>query len=599
MSTTASSSAPAYAVEAAFRCRTDLHDAFTHNARLLFTLQLRFDIEDIHAAAREALVDGPGDKKCDLVYVDERLGVLVVAQGYEAQDAGKGAVASTNKAMDLNTAATWLFTGDLAGMPELLQSAAREARRAIGDGEVRSVQFWYVHNRPESDQVKAELKTVEHAIRNALRGMFGYDPARVPQEVMALEVGMGTQEEWYRCLSAPILVTDTITFDVPGVFPVAGDNWQAVVTALKAETLYDLFHTHGTHLFSANYRDYLGSSGGKRRNDINALIRNSAGTTPQKFWVFNNGVSAIVNDFKTEPANGGARLTVVGISIVNGAQTTGAIGSLEKRPDPATLVPIRFIRCSDADTIADIIRFNNSQNPLLPADYKSNDEVQKRLRAEFLVIPASKYTGGRRGLPGDRIAPPGQLMPTDSCAQALAAFHQRPDIAYHHKADIWQDDELYQQYFGRHTTARHLVFAYALLKSVEERKKLLRDKSKANSLIEEERKQFVFLTNRGAPLLLAAAVARSIETILGKPVANLWHLVFDTTVSPVRGIALWAPIVEVLNPFCSRLQASATSGVRDPNQIRKDIDAFCEFVEAAKGTLRPAFDTFGAAVKIV
>jgi hypothetical protein len=65
----------------AFRGRPDL-SPYGDNARILFALQLRFEIEDIDSVATTALVDGPDDKKCDLVYLDRDRATLVVAQGY-------------------------------------------------------------------------------------------------------------------------------------------------------------------------------------------------------------------------------------------------------------------------------------------------------------------------------------------------------------------------------------------------------------------------------------------------------------------------------------------------------------------------------------
>jgi hypothetical protein len=590
----------AYAVEKAFQARPDLKDAFRHNARLLFALQLRFDIEDVHAVAREALVDGPDDKACDLVYLDREVRKLVVAQGYEAADPGKGATAKTSKAADLNTAAAWLFSGAIEQLSERLQPVAQEVRVAIGNGEVDAIEFWYVHNRPESQAVATEMNTVEKAIRNALTDKFAYDPSKIPQEVIAIEVGMNKQEEWYRSLSAPILVTEEINFKVPGVFAVEGDNWKAVVTAIQARALYDLYQKHKADLFSANYRDFLGSARGRRRQDINGFIQTSADQTPGKFWVFNNGVSAIVNGFEVDGKDSQATLVKVrGLSIVNGAQTTGSIGSLPKPPDDRAYVPARFIYCTDGDTIADIVRFNNSQNPLMPADYKSNDEVQRRLREEFTQIPKSKYTGGRRGLPVDRIAPPGELMPSDTCAQALASFHQRPDIAYHRKADIWQEEQSYREYFSEKTTARHIVFAYSLLKSIEERKKRLRQQERAeHDLSAPLKAQFDFLCKRGATVLLAAAVARGLESVLGKHIPNPWKVSFDTSVGPVQGIGYWDPIVEALNPFWRQLEPSAREGVRNEKQVRQDIDQFCSIVESVRDVHKPTFQTFAMQVTL-
>lgn len=98
------------ASEQAFLSRIDLHSSFGPNARLLFTLQTRFQIEDIATIGAECLTCGPDDKKCDMVYVNLDIGYAVVAQAYEATTPCQSAPA--NKASDLNTAMSWLLNND-------------------------------------------------------------------------------------------------------------------------------------------------------------------------------------------------------------------------------------------------------------------------------------------------------------------------------------------------------------------------------------------------------------------------------------------------------------------------------------------------------
>jgi hypothetical protein len=74
---------------------------------------------------------------------------------------------------------------------------------------------------------------------------------------------------------------------------------------------------------------------------------------------------------------------LTGISIVNGAQTTGAIGNLLSSPSDKVRVQARFIVCSNPSTIKSVIRFNNSQNKVEAPDFKSNDSIQSRLVIEF------------------------------------------------------------------------------------------------------------------------------------------------------------------------------------------------------------------------
>jgi AIPR protein len=158
------------------------------------------------------------------------------------------------------------------------------------------------------------------------------------------------------------------------------------------------------------------------RTVLNNNIKETARRLPRRFWAYNNGITALVTEFSVNPSGSGEqKLLIRGLSVVNGAQTTGALGSLEV-PDDAQVLA-RFVMCSDPEVIEDVIQYNNSQNEVEPADRRSMDQVQKRLREEFQVIPEADYRGGRRGSEKDIIARPPNLLPSSTVAQAVAAFH--------------------------------------------------------------------------------------------------------------------------------------------------------------------------------
>ena len=157
--------------------------------------------------------------------------------------------------------------------------------------------------------MRNELKTVENTLHSNLTQHF---PQAEIDECSALEVGLDTLEEWYQALEAPILVTEKIDVAIPGAYEMHGDTWTAAVTTVPAQWLQDLWKTHQSKLFSANVRDYLGSR--KSASNVNHHIKKTAGELPQRFWAYNNGITAIVNDFKITDGV----LTVTGI-IVNGA----------------------------------------------------------------------------------------------------------------------------------------------------------------------------------------------------------------------------------------------------------------------------------------
>ncbi len=338
---------------AALAARDDL-EQYRDNAIGLFALALRFDIDDIHSVAAESITDGNDDKKCDLIFIDREESVAVLAQCYFSSKEKTSAPA--NKASDLNTAVAWLLQREIKELPERLRSAAAELRTAIANGDIRRFEAWYVHNLPESANVQNELSTVAETANTLIKAL--HPLCRV--EVSSAEIGRAVLEEWYSETLSPILVNDEVKIDIESGFRLKTNAWDAYVTAVPARVLYRLYNKHKTRLFSANVRDYLGS----RRSDanINNGIKQTAQENPADFWVFNNGITVLTHSFEEVVSKGKTQLIIRGISIVNGAQTTGAIGSLARAPDPKALVPARFVHTSKPELIYDIIQYNNSQN---------------------------------------------------------------------------------------------------------------------------------------------------------------------------------------------------------------------------------------------
>lgn len=568
--------------------RNDLQ-IYGDNARLLLALEMRFQLEDIDTIATNSLVDGSDDCKCDLIYVDRDSGIAVVAQGYESRKPSKAA-AKADKAGALAVAAGWLLGRPLNELPIQLRSATAELREAIRTEAVRSLQFWYVHNLPESKNVQKELVTVESTVQSLIEKHF----PNASLEIQAIEVGTSLLQESYEALKTPILVSDAIKVKIASGYEVQGENWQAFVTAVPANWLRDMFLSYKDRLFSANLRGYLGSK--RAATNINHAIKQTAENQPGYFWVFNNGITGIVHEYKHDSNDNS--LELVGLSIVNGAQTTGAIGSLRDRPNDSALVQARFVKCSEPRTIDEIIKFNNSQNPVEASDFRSNDQTQKRLRQEFEAIPNCKYHGGRRGGNEDVIRRQPNVIPSDTAAQSIAAFHNSPVVAYNEKSQIWLSDELYSRFFGDDTHADHIVFAYALLRCVQHKKSSLMLKARTEaSLTEAETLQLEFLRKRGATFLLVSAIAACLETILATAVPNRFRISFGNGVPPLTAQTLWEPIVEATISFCGRLSPAITGALNNPDESKKAIEEFRSMVEAVKLPLSSTFLQFASFVK--
>jgi len=578
-----------YSFLEAFDSREDLK-RFGSSSLILFALLLKFEIEDISIVGTNSLVCGPNDKKVDLVYIDSESGFAVIAQSYISQDRGK-TEAPANKASDLNTAISWLLNRPVDELPANIQPHAKELRNAILEGSINSIYIWYIHNLPESKNVEEELKTVELSAKTTIKS--GLNSMEV--EIQAQEIGVSTLQEWYESLSTPILINEESQIEINGGFEINGDDWSAYVTSIPAKWLFNIFLEHKTKLFSANVRDYLGSR--KTDKNINSGIKNTAHSDPQHFWVYNNGITALVHRFEEKKIDGSQFICFKGFSIVNGAQTTGAIGNLKEPPLDDTVVQIRFIKCLNKDTIYNIVKFNNSQNRITAPDFRSDDPIQRRLRREFEKIPSIEYLP-RRGGHEDLIRRRPDVLPSVTAGQALATLHRDPDVAYHKKTNIWESDALYSKYFNEQTTAEHILFAYSLLKTIEGEKLSLLNKSKSDNLTEIEKTQLDFYRKRGSIFMMSSAIARCLDILLNRPIPNLFRISFKNNLSPVAAVEMWKPIVEIGSSFSQPLMDGLADGFKNRVAVTNAIKTFQSLISSTKQVNQQIFSSFAAKIQI-
>lgn len=582
--------APGYA---AFKNRDDL-DTYGDNALLLFVAQMRLGFDDVDSFASNSLTDGSNDKKCDLVAVSADKQRIVLAQGYMSERL-PGGEAPANKASDLNTAVSWLLTGDLDELPETLRGAAEEVRDELTGGSIRELQLWYVHNRNESENVKDELKQAVKTANDILKTRYpGQDV-----DVSCMEIGRNVLEDEYQRLKAPILVTEKRVFEVPGGFEIQEEDWGAFFTAVRVTDLRALWAAHKTKLMSPNIRDYLGvvrSSG-----NINFGIKETAKDQPANFAIFNNGITVLVNNYEHKVADDDTQtLTIEGIGIVNGGQTTGALGSLnetEARTTSEARVMARFVKCANTAVLGDIVKYNNTQNKVEATDFRSKDAVQDRLRKEFEAMPEADYRGGRRGGTTDAIQRIKTLLPDSSVAQSLAAFHGEPNLAYNETRSIWDNDAVYSRVFSDTVTAEHILYAYGLLKAIEQVKtKILANPEPSRT--EAQKRHAAFVSARGSNYLLVAALSSCIETVLGVVVTDRHNLRFKTSKTPAEAIAAWLPVVEVAMSFSGQLAPATDRGLKAQDRVNRAIGEFSAMLEATRSANPAPFDNLAAETQI-
>jgi len=222
--------------------------------------------------------------------------------------------------------------------------------------------------------------------------------------------------------------------------------YRTLVTVVKGNTLRDLYKRHKEALFAWNIRGYLGNRG------VNKTIIKTADLQPDKFFYFNNGVSAICTEYDIE----NHKLRATNFQIINGAQTVGALAKADAKPDIDVL--FRLTKSSSVKTEKgmniDIIRYNNSQNIIKTSDFHSNDPIQMWLERKFKEetpkgsnVPRINYQRRR----GKVKKVSGLFIKLEELAKIRYSFLKEPTLILSSPKDLWTpeaDKGVYELAFG-------------------------------------------------------------------------------------------------------------------------------------------------------
>lgn len=161
---------------------------------------------------------------------------------------------------------------------------------------------------------------------------------------------------------------------------------RAVYGLACASQLNEIYQLHGKALFQKNIRYYLGNQA------VNASISETVHAHPNELFYLNNGLTIICSNFLYAPNNQNcATFTLERFSIVNGAQTVGAIGQArhigEISAEAKIMVTILEIG-DDANSIElgqRITSARNTQTSVSREDFAALDPNQERLRRELAI----------------------------------------------------------------------------------------------------------------------------------------------------------------------------------------------------------------------
>lgn len=178
------------------------------------------------------------------------------------------------------------------------------------------------------------------------------------------------------------------------------DEYQGYLAVIPGEILARIYDRYGSKLLEGNVRSYLTA-----RGKVNKNIQGTVRAEPEKFFVYNNGITCTATDARVENRDDGCRLlSVKYLQIVNGGQTTASLHTA-LRLGHADLSKIHVQMKLSVVTVEEteklegmiesIARYSNSQNKVSEADFFSNHPYHQAIERHSRRVPAPAAHGAQ------------------------------------------------------------------------------------------------------------------------------------------------------------------------------------------------------------
>jgi hypothetical protein len=345
--------------------------------------------------------------------------------------------------------------------------ASDKALRAIAaiqsaKDEGSKVEYYYITSSKFTDVDKSKIGSIEG---NGTKFFF-YDLEQISQRLDRKQQDI--PDTIYRqSFSLPLSNREILTFEFEG---------KTAVIAVSLVHMHDFVAQATDDLFASNVRQYL------RGTKINRDIRTTIQDHPERFWLYNNGITIVCDDFHEENFS----MKIQTPQIVNGCQTAKAVYDVlnkkreQERKATEGYVLVRIIKGANDEEKQNITRYTNTQNAVRGKDFYSLEQLQKQLkkdldshgyfyeiqrgafaalkpseRAKYKIAPELSYLvdDGFRG-----------LIPALEAIQAYTAgFKQLPGVAYGSPNELAPSGTWYKMVFDDQHEPDPKAFLYAFL----------------------------------------------------------------------------------------------------------------------------------------
>ena len=354
------------------------------------------------------ITDGFHDMGIDAIYLDENQKQLFLVQS-KWRENGQGSV-SQDEMHTFVEGIKRIIDFEIEGANEKIQSKKADIDLALTSIGYQ-VHAIFVHT--------ANTKLNEYASR-PLNNLLNATNDEVDTLIIFSEI---TYQDVYAFL-AQDHESDDIELD-----DVILTNWGKIDTpysayygTISASAIGEWYHEYGNQLFAKNIRYYKGNT------NVNDGIRKVLLLEPENFFYYNNGIKLLCKKIhrkaKEATNNTTGLFALEGVSLVNGAQTTGSIGAVfnenrEQLSKASVMIQIIDLSQASDETAKQITKLSNTQNRIENRDFASLDPTQERIRQE---LSFSHFQYLYKG--GDKITAPESQLLFDEAIVALACLSE-------------------------------------------------------------------------------------------------------------------------------------------------------------------------------
>lgn len=432
----------------------DKQKIFFSRALAAYTLTIEA-IADVDIAA-SSITDGFDDNGIDAIYYDRSAKILWLVQS-KFIDNGTGGI-DNGDVEKFAKGVKKLIDADFSRFNKKINDRKDEILEALDDSTVKiQILFAYTGKQLSTHNWNSINDLLEE--QNDPEEVLFFTDFNIDKVYKGLETGIGVTP-----------INEDITISNWGHIEEPFKSYYGQITGSDLGLLWEKY---GRRLFTENIRNFLGAS------TVNDEITKTIKTEPDNFIYFNNGITILCDSIKKKLLGGADKsigaFTCNGISVVNGAQTLGSIGSLHAS-NPSELgrvkVMVKFISLEDSPTGfgQKITVATNTQNKVEKKDFVSLDTEQERLKIE-LKLENIEYHYKRTD---EKVVADGNNFLLEEVGFSLASWFDNVDYSTMVKKEsgkLWEDvtQQPYTDLFNQNTSALKIIKALKIYRYVSKK----------------------------------------------------------------------------------------------------------------------------------